>query len=361
MDQTTKKPREKKRLSMKEQNKKELRQRILVALGVVLLIVALIGIFLVTNYQRSVIQNGMYLEASTNQTLKRLDDTFQDSQQSIHMAATLYEEVLPADDEICGELATLVSDTPFSYIAIEMADGTTYNSRGKVSQAPSSPHHITKPGAATVNDGRIGQGTSIVFYQPVYDGDTYLGVLSGVWSNEMLEETISASFFNELTSTYLCANDGTIIARSSEYVNNDTNVLDIYAAGNDAGNINTSATVGELQESMDKGEAISFTYDSPRGLGMAYMVNLADHDWVLLRTYPMAITDSIVENINFIGISVILVIVVAFGLLVAFMMAQNARRNTSITEEREQFKRVVEASSTLFKRFAIIDLQKQRV
>lgn len=357
MNKTKAQEQERKHLSLKEQNKKELRQRILVASGVVLLVVALIGIFLATNYQRSVIQNGMYLEASTNQTLKRLDDTFADSQQSIHMAAVLYEAVQPAEDEVCDELAAMVADTPFDFMAFERADGTTFNSRGKIHRSDTPAHKVTKADAATVNDERISNGTSIVFYEPVYDGDEYLGVLTGVWSNEMLEETISASFFNELTSTYLCTNDGTIIARSSEYVNNDTNVLDIYAAGNDAGNINASATVGELQNSMDKGEALSFTYDSPRGLGMAYMVNLAEHDWVLLRTYPMAITSSIVEDVNTIGIAAIVVFVVVFAAFIAFMMVQNARKNASITEEREKFKRVVEASSTLFKRYAIIDLK----
>lgn len=344
----------KKTSSTKEQNKKELRQRIILAVAVLLLIVALIGIFLATNYQRTLVQNGMYLEASTEQTLDRLNDTFSDSQQSIHMAAKLLEADRPTEDKLCDELAAMLPDTPFSFISFESADGTIYNSRG-VKRETNKPHQVTEANAVTVNDERIGEGTSIVFYEPVYDGDTYLGVLSGVWNNEMLEETIEASFFSQLTSTYLCTNDGTIIVRSSKYVTNDTNVLDIYVDDNNE--VSANKTVGELQQSMELGEATTFTYDSPRGTGTAYLVNLADHDWILLRTYPAGITSSIVQDINTIGVVAILAVVVIFGVGVAIMMIRNGRKNASITEEKERFKRVVEASSALFKRYAIIDLE----
>ncbi|WP_165249096.1 hybrid sensor histidine kinase/response regulator [Adlercreutzia sp. ZJ141] len=337
---------------MQSEDKKELRWRIVVATIVAACIVAIIAAFLSMNYQRTVSQNALYLEASTNQALERLDSVFENSQQSLFMASTLFEEVHPTDDEICNELEFLEEGTPFDYLAFETVDGTTYNSRGKVSQVQPRENPIKEAGVATVNDERIGEGLSIVFFEPVYDGDTYVGVMSGVWSNELLERTISTTYYNEYASTYLCNDEGVVIACSSTFVKVESDQLDISAVDSTDG-----TSVGELLPSLERGESMTFTYESPRGLGLAYMVKLSDHDWTLLRTYPATINTSIVERTNIIGIALIAAIIVVFICALAVVIVRASRKNKEITIKKDQFERVADASSQLFKRFAVLDLQ----
>ncbi|WP_165171384.1 response regulator [Adlercreutzia sp. ZJ242] len=338
---------------MKGDEKKELRWRIGIAAVAVLCVVAVIGAFLAINYQRTIAQNEMFLEASTNQVLNRLDSEFEFSQQSLYLSRVIFEEAQPQGAEaICKELAFLEAGTPFEFLAFESVDRTTYNSRGKVSEAPPRKVQVTRSGVSTLLDDRIGEGLNIVFYEPIYNGDEYVGVLSGVWSNDLLEEAISATFFSEYTSTYLCDSDGTVIACSSQFVTVSSDKLDISSVDSTEGD-----TVGEMQESLARGESVTFSYESPRGLGLAYMVKLSDHDWTLVRTYPANINASFVESANIMGFAAIVAIVVVFAVLVAIIIVRSSRANKAITIEKDQFRRVTNASSELFKRFAILDLE----
>ncbi len=341
---------------MQRDERKDLRRRIGVATAAVVCIVALVGVFLAINYQRTVYQNQMYLEASTNQAVDRLDSVFESSQQSLFLARHLFEAEQPAPDDICDELVLLESGTPFEYMAFESVDGVVYNSRGKITEAPPRESPITEPTVATVEDDQIGDGPSIVFMEPVHDKDgKYLGVLVGIWGNELLEDTISATYFNDYVSTYLCDADGdtSIIAYSSKLVTGDPEKLDIAAVDSTEG-----ATVGEMMAKMDHGDSVSFAYESPRGLGLAYMVELADHEWILLRTYPATINSSVAESANMLGLAAVGAIIAIFVIAIIVITVRSSRQNKAITIEKEQFRRVIGASSKLFKRFAIIDLEK---
>ena len=66
---------------------------ITVCAAVVVVVVALV-VFMNVNTQRIIDQNTQYLETSTNQTVRRVNDTFSSSLQSVQTAAVVYGDAI---------------------------------------------------------------------------------------------------------------------------------------------------------------------------------------------------------------------------------------------------------------------------
>ncbi|MDO4290734.1 MAG: response regulator [Eggerthellaceae bacterium] len=339
---------------MHARRSKEFHQRLVLGFVAFAVMVTLIAVFLAVNYQRAVTQNSAYLEASTNQTMKRLDATFEESQSNLRTAAQLFEATDPQSDaDICAMLDEIAQNTPFGYVAFENASGMTYNSLGKVEQTQGR-QQILNEGVSVVSDARIGDGSSIVFWEPVYRNGEYRGVVAGVWSNEMLESTIASSYFPDMASTYLCTDDGTIIAMSTSYVTDLTNVFDIFAQDG----VENNLSIDDIQSTLESDGSVAFTYNSVRGTGTCFMVKLADHGWTLLRNYPATITDAVVQDTNRMGVAVIVAVGVVFAAFAVILLVQSSRKSKANAIERDQLKRVVYASSEFFSRFIVVDVEK---
>lgn len=334
---------------------KETRQRIALGFAAFVVLAVLIGVFLAANYQRAVTQNSAYLEASTNQTMERLDATFEESQLSLRTAAQLFEAADPQGDEnICELLDELAQNTPFGYVAFEDTRGMTYNSLGNIEQITPRGRTLAE-GASVVKDARIGDGSSIVFWEPVYQNGEYRGVIAGVWSNEMLESTIASSYFPDMASTYLSTSNGTIIAMSTFYKTDLTNTFDIFTQDG----VETDQPMDEIQATLDSEGSAAFTYKSVRGTGTCFMVKLADHDWTLLRNYPATITQAVVKDTNRMGVAIIVAVGAVLAAVAGILLFQSSRKSKEDAIERDQLKRVVYAASEFFARFIVVDVEKE--
>ncbi len=170
-----------------------------------------------------------------------------------------------------------------------------------------------------------------------------------------MEEFLRTYIFDEQTNTYLVERDGAVVAHSSTtYSNNVRNAVDLYLEEDGSGNISRT----ELEEAFRNGTSVTFTYQGDSGSGTAYVMQVANYDWMLMRTFPASITDAMQARANLAGLVLVALVGGALALLAGFLLVQTMRQRSKLISESEHVTSIVNSSLALFQRFAVIDLEK---
>ncbi len=340
---------------MTSQAHSSIRNRILAAVGAILIVVIALMLFMNINRDRIVEQNSTYLEGSTQQTARRIDDLLTNSLSSIRTAALVFENSLTSPNVDAAAATAMVNTTNFDYLIFTDVNGLSYNDQGASGIATNREYYQRgmegNAGICAVENASFDEHNVMVFYAPLYfDGDV-VGVLSGVYREQTLSDFVTTYFFGEQTTTYLCASDGSIVARSTVFAVHADNAFDIYG-----GSELNSITLEELERDFAMGISTSFTYKSSSGLGNAYMMKLPSHDWILLRTFPESITDSMVSKATNAGILLVSGVVIAAALFIAVLFVQSRRQQKQLLFERQKATRIIDASTNLFTGLISVDL-----
>lgn len=340
---------------MTSQAHSSIRNRILAAVGAILIVVIALMLFMNINRDRIVEQNSTYLEGSTQQTARRIDDLLTNSLSSIRTAALVFENSLTSPNVDAAAATAMVNTTNFDYLIFTDVNGLSYNDQGASGIATNREYYQRgmegNAGICAVENASFDEHNVMVFYAPLYfDGDV-VGVLSGVYREQTLSDFVATYFFGEQTTTYLCASDGSIVARSTVFAVHADNAFDIYG-----GSELNSITLEELERDFAMGISTSFTYKSSSGLGNAYMMKLPSHDWILLRTFPESITDSMVSKATNAGILLVSGVVIAAALFIAVLFVQSRRQQKQLLFERQKATRIIDASTNLFTGLISVDL-----
>lgn len=340
---------------MTSQAHSSIRNRILAAVGAILIVVIALMLFMNINRDRIVEQNSTYLEGSTQQTARRIDDLLTNSLSSIRTAALVFENSLTSPNVDAAAATAMVNTTNFDYLIFTDVNGLSYNDQGASGIATNREYYQRgmegNAGICAVENASFDEHNVMVFYAPLYfDGDI-VGVLSGVYREQTLSDFVTTYFFGEQTTTYLCASDGSIVARSTVFAVHADNAFDIYG-----GSELNSITLEELERDFAMGISTSFTYKSSSGLGNAYMMKLPSHDWILLRTFPESITDSMVSKATNAGILLVSGVVIAAALFIAVLFVQSRRQQKQLLFERQKATRIIDASTNLFTGLISVDL-----
>lgn len=340
---------------MTSQAHSSIRNRILAAVGAILIVVIALMLFMNINRDRIVEQNSTYLEGSTQQTARRIDDLLTNSLSSIRTAALVFENSLTSPNVDAAAATAMVNTTNFDYLIFTDVNGLSYNDQGASGIATNREYYQRgmegNAGICAVENASFDEHNVMVFYAPLYfDGDV-VGVLSGVYREQTLSDFVTTYFFGEQTTTYLCASDGSIVARSTVFAVHADNAFDIYG-----GSELNSITLEELERDFAMGISTSFTYKSSSGLGNAYMMKLPSHDWILLRTFPESITDSMVSKATNAGILLVSGVVIAAALFIAVLFVQSRRQQKRLLFERQKATRIIDASTNLFTGLISVDL-----
>lgn len=331
------------------------RNRILAALGAVLIIIVGFGAFLSATQERIVDQNTSYLEGTTLQTSRRIGDVMTRAGMMDQVLAASLSEKVSATAADTDELAKWLRLTPFDRLIYVAADGSVYDDRGKTAIVDGTdffPEGFQgKTGVTTLTESSIDKEKMIAFYAPVYHGEQLVGVLATAYTEVHVSEIITTYFFGEQTSSYLVDSDGTIIASSATTPANYENVLDLYATVDLEG-----ITLDELSEHMADHKDVGFSFTTSTGAGSAYLMDIPEIDWMILRSFPASITNSIVSSATSAAILLMAFIVGGLALFVAVLLIQARRQSAQLLMEKQQATRIVDASTNLFQRLATLDL-----
>ena len=333
--------------------------RVIVIVLALAVIMGAFAVFLTMNTERINAQNAQYLQGSTQQSARRISEWMTDSQTEVKLLSSMYERGLArAEDASIEGIKVLAETTKFDYVTFSAMDGLTVDDRGQTGDASDREYYVRgiegDSGVCATADSLFYGALSVIFYTPLrYDGEV-IGVIAGAYREDSMEEFLATYFFGEQTSTYLCTRDGTVVAHSSSlaYANEVGNAQDLYFENGSTSDI----TRADLEEAFHNGSSVTFDYKGESGSGMAYVMQLPDYDWMLMRTFPSSITDGMTASANLAGMVFVSLVALALAAVAAYFLVQSIRQRSKLISESEHVTGIVNSSLALFRRFAVIDL-----
>lgn len=333
----------------------EIRNRIIAAVIAVILIIVGFVIYYNSTHNRIIEQNTRYLQGTTLQTSRRIDDLLNNAQMMINVTASSYESTMTSDSLDPATLSNMLRETPFNDLIYISADGTAYDDRGTLESFQDvdefDPGFSGKTGIALVEDPQIEKDGLMAFYAPVHYQDRIVGVLAGAYTKTSITEMITTYFFDEQTSTFIVDNNGDIVVESTTRSTSYENIFDYFSDSKIEG-----VTTDELRSDLANNINTGFTFTNSNGMGTAYLMNINDTDWMLLRSFSPKVTNSMVTRATTESIILILIVIAAIVLFLAVLLFQNRREKSKLLLEKQQADRVVDASTNLFQRLIRFNL-----
>lgn len=339
----------------KAKSENQSRNRILVICGAIVIVIIALVCFANANSQRIIEQNTQYLETSSGQTARRVNDTFKSSLQSVQTAAAVYEQSLTDSgfdpQEAVNSLDVLQFDNTF-FIDVE---GIAYNGDGSTASVRGREYYeegIKGNSGMCYIDSAIFDGqNAVIFYAPVRSGGQIVGIMASALHEESLTELMTTEFYGQLTPTYLCKQDGTIIAQAGSIKPGAHNIDEVFAVrGFDEDQLVA------LNLDITNGNTANFTYNTTEGTGSTFLTKLPNYDWMLVRSFPASITNEMVTNANLAGFILVGGVLIAAVIVILVLIMQSRRENKELLLERQEATRIIDASTNLFASLFSVDL-----
>ncbi len=313
--------------------------------------------FVRANNDRIVEQNNSFIESATEQTTARINDLVRTSERYVNMMANLYGSLITEPVVDADMLQEMISRSPFDYVEFINSEGIDLTADGRTADL-SDRDYVQRgmrgeSGKCVVYNSRITNETLLIFYAPFrYEGEI-IGVLSGIQRGDTVDEILSSNYFGMQTSTYLLERDGSVILSvgdSSEPENLLTSLVDRERL--------SVVDREKLEQALASGSSASFNYKGTSGAGSAFVTPLEDGEWMLLQSFPSALTRSMTQSANSAGIRLEIKLAAAFLIFIAYLILRNRRQKRKLESENQEMSRIVDAVPQLFTRFALVDFEK---
>ncbi len=331
------------------------RNRILAACAAIVIVIAALLIFMNVNTERITQQNADYLEGTTEQTARRVNDLLNNGLATVETAAKVYGQTLTSPSVDPDTALQMINSTQFNYAFLITADGIGHNIDGRTEEVSSREYYIKgmqgESGICAVENAAFNEHRIIAFYAPILYQGTPVAVFACVYNEATMAQYMSTSFFGVETATYLCDRDGNALAKSSMNDEIDYSVLDSKLSDS-----LKDITPEELAQSLALSSSFNFSYNASSGEGSVYVAQLASSDWMILRIFPESVTAKMVSSANAAGIILVAGVVVACLLFIVVLVFQSRKQKDRLLLERQEATRIIDASTNLFSRLLAIDL-----
>lgn len=335
--------------------KNQTRNRVFAICGAIVVVVLALIVFVNANAQRIIEQNTQYLEASSGQTARRVNDFFKSSIQSVQSSAAIFQETASNSGLNPQEMANILDISEFDHSYFVDDSGVAYSSTDGKLDARDREYYIEgmkgNSGMCFVGSSLFDGQDVVVFYAPVRIHGQIVGVLVSVLRKDSLTELMTTEFYDQITPTYLCERDGVIVAQAGS-VNEDANSIDeiLTARGLDA------ARLEGVNADIATGTTTNFTYNAPDGTGNTFITKLPDVDLMLVRSFPASITNQMLMKANLTGIILVAGILIAAVMVIIVLVIQSRKEKTELLLERQEATRIIDASTNLFDSLFMVDL-----
>lgn len=339
-------------------NQTSWKRLVIILMFLVYIIIIFIG-FSKENNERIILQNQSYVEDAAIQVAARVDDMLASAKNNINIMAYLCETMLTSP-ELSPQLLNDISEiSSFDYLEFVNKDGINITAGGATADVSDREYYIEgmqgNSGTFVTTQSRITNETLVTFYTPLRYKGEIIGVLNGIYQKAGMQEIISSDFFGVQAKSYLCMKDGAVISSCGDDIAPD-NVLTALPGS-------FSIDEKELQNvkhAFENREAYSYRYNGSQGPGNAYMIGLAESDWMLIITFPSKVTNDMIDDANAAGVHLEIMLILAFGLYIIFLILQNYRQRKRLVSEKQEMSRIVAGVTRLFARFIIVDLENDK-
>lgn len=332
----------------------------LTLIGILILFIFIVFIiFTQQNNERIVQQNESYVQDATEQVAARIDDIFIGAQNSISSMAYLYGESLESPEIDMQKLKNMMSISSFDYIEFVNRDGINMTVEGQTSDASDRKYYIEgmkgNSGYDVVFHSRITDETLVTFYAPLRYKGEIIGVLNGIYREEGMNKILTTEFFGTQAKNYLCMSDGKVI-----YSCGDSNVPEnMLQTLPDTMRV-SEETYEEIKSAFREHSSYGYRYSGSKGTGNAYLTGISHCDWMLIQTFPSAVTDSMIDNANAVGIQLEIQLLTAFAVFTVCLLLLKWKQKKKLVWEKQEMSQIVNGVTQLFNRFVVVDLEADR-
>ena len=335
-------------------------KRIIAWIIIICLVVGMFFVFTRQNRSRILRQNENYVQDNARQTAQQIDDILYRSLKDMEMMAYLFGETLETPQVTSSDLKKLTEESGFDYVRFTDIDGHNVTADGRTSDATDREYYLEgiagKSGMSVTLRSRITNETLVNFYTPLKYKGKIIGVLRGVYlADKRMKQLLSASFFGENSAAFLCASDGTIIARNSATDNKLDNIKTYLA---DVQNEDQDS-IKIVADALENGESTGFHYHVDRGIENGYITKLSGSNWFLVQTFPAEVTNRMYAEANSAGIILEISLIILFFLYIAFLVVTNRKQKQKLLEENRDLGYVIRGIPKLYDKFILIDLEEE--
>ncbi len=338
------------------QNNRRVVRKIIFSCILLLFIIIIFLIFTKENNERIVRQNASYVQDAAVQAAKQIDEVTIRAQNNINTMAHLCGKSLKSPEMDIRQLKSILSYSSFDYVEFVDKDGVNITADGEPLNIVDRECYIEgmkgNSGVVVVVHSRISDETVITFYSPVRYKGEIIGVLQGLYRAAGIKEILSSEFFGVQSKSYLCTSDGMVISSCGDE-NAPENILQ-----NLPETMKVSEEVhNEIKRNFKERTAYGYQYESSQGPGIAYLTGISQTDWMLIQTFPSAVTDSMIDNANAAGVQLEIQLVVAFGIYMFSLLFLNWKQKKKLVFEKQEMCQIVNGVTQLFSRFVVVDLK----
>lgn len=343
------------------QNNRKMGIEIILTSCLVIFIFAAVLVFKRDTNERIVRQNENYVQTITVQEATQIGDVLNMSQNDIRTMAYLYGEALRSPDADMRKLKEMQERSSFDYI--EFTDSSGKNTYAEAAPAEKTSDVLNRQyyiegmkgntGYELVFHSGITDETLMIFYAPVYYKGEIIGVLNGHYNEEGIKQILSTKIFDTQAKAYLCMKDGTVIISSGDE-NAPENMLVMFP--------DTMRVSENVYEEIKKafGEQASYIYQyaGSQGTGNAYLTAIPGNEFMLIQTFPSAVTNNMINNANDAGLRLEISLIAAFGIYIVCMLWLKWKQKKKLVSEKQEMSRIVDGLIELYQRFIVVDLEK---
>lgn len=323
----------------------------------VLFIFAALFDFTKENNERIIRQNEQYVESVTVQKAMWIGDFLSLAQSNVENMAYLYGETLTSPDVDLEELAIMQEFSGFDYVEYADRNGKNINANGETSEASDRKYYIEgmqgNTGCSLVFHSRITDETLLCFYAPVRYGGEITGVVMGIYSERGIRKILTTKFFDIQARTFLCMQDGTVVFSSGDAAAPE-NVLQTFP---DSMRV-SDEIASEIRDAFETQSSYGYRYVGSQGTGNAYVTAVPNSDWMLIQSFPSAVTDSMVHEANIAGIRLEAELVLAFGIYIICLLWLSWKQKKRLVLEKQEISQIVDSVTELYHRFIVIDFKR---
>lgn len=331
---------------------------------IVIVLIALLGLFWwysLANKDRIESQNLNYAKDSAEQTAERINGELKSADRRIRTYAYLMN-VTSGEGVSAEMLKNMEGSALFDSFLYVDKDGNGLAPDGTEFDGSDRSYYINgmkgESGSAVVEHSRVSGDTIMVFYTPLVRDEETLGVLVGLYyADEYLQQMITTDYFGESADVYFCTSDGYVVA-SSNGEKYDKPLPDYL---HESGVISDETTDGAWD--VFNGNAASNAFfckysNVNRTTDNICIIRIHDSDYVLVQTFPLSVTQTMIKNANRTGMILQFTLIGLFAVYIVMLLVQSGHEKRQLERENREKGYVTGGTSALFNRFIMVDFEE---
>jgi len=309
------------------------------------------------NQKRILEQNQTYAHDAALQAASRVEDMLEARSTTLDLLSITVAETIQEPWVGTEFLKLLQESSVFDYVEFIDITGLNHNADGVTSDSSDRSNYLKgikgETGFHVIFNSRITKETLVNFYAPVRYHDKVIGVLNGMFREKTLRQAISVKFFDADAKTLICMGDGTVIS-SYGY---GSPVKDLAEALAQEGVVEEEP----LSAIWDAFSARDTLRSAARGTSGEVNISLVPvgESWMLVQTFPSAVTRQMEANANSAGIRLELHLLLLFLIYAAYLILTNLYKRRQLTKEKVRLSDIVGGLVPLFSRLLIVELEQR--